>query len=236
MIRSAAQELVNLRLALIALATLVAVGCGQGPSSETPETLDTVHLRLDFGGGVTLTSVDYVLKGPGSFKRTGTLTVGDDPTVSGTFQNLPAAAYDVVVQGTASDDASLCKGEVMFTVSAMMNVVVPIPLTCSGRAAVAADVNTCPLIDSLSAVPAEVFVGSAIHLVAETHDPDSGPSPITATWASSSGTLGGLSPTGATFTCTAPGTFMISLKISDGTPGNKCADTASLAVTCTGGP
>jgi hypothetical protein len=41
---------------------------------------------------------------------------------------------------------------------------------------------------------------------------------------------------GATFTCTAPGTFQVGVTISDGTPGTKCPDSAAVSVTCTTPP
>jgi hypothetical protein len=54
-----------------------------------------------------------------------------------------------------------------------------------------------------------------------------------ATWAAQSGSLTNLSLSGATFTCTSVGTFMIGVKVSDGFPRPQCADAASLLVTCT---
>jgi hypothetical protein len=217
--------------AIVAAAMAAALGCAGAP--PPPETIDTVRFKLDFGGGVMLTSVDYVLTGPASFRRVGTLGVGDQASITATFSNLPAGqGYDITVKGTASDDSSLCKGEVTFSVAAMMDAVVTIPLMCSGRAVVTADVNICPTIDSVSVTPAEVQVGSSMVIVAAAHDPDNGPAPLSATWATTSGTLTNLSTTGATFTCTTAGTFTVSLRISDGTPGTKCADTASVTVTC----
>jgi len=222
----------------ILVATLLvaaAAGCAGDREGVTPN-IDSVQLKLDFGGGVTLNTIDYVLAGPGGFHRTGALPVGDQPTIMTTFQNLPAGVgYDVMVKGSASDDASVCKGEAMFDVAASMNAVVQISLTCSGRAAVSADFNVCPTIDSLSVVPAEAYVGSAVLLTTAAHDPDNGPSPLTATWSTSSGTLTNLMTTGATFTCTAPGSFKISLSVSDGTPNPKCADTAAVTVVCSPG-
>jgi hypothetical protein len=215
------------------VAALASTGCANGAGVDQPETVDTIRLELAFGGGVTLTSVDYVLTGPGAFRRADTFPVGADDTIMGTFQNLAAGAYLIKVVGTASDDASICKGEVMFNVASMMNTVVQIPLMCSGRAAVTADFNNCPFIDSLSATPAEVFVGSSIQLAMEAHDPDNMPLALVATWATSSGTLTGMSTAGATFTCTVPGTFLVQVKVTDGTPGTKCPDTASVSVVCT---
>ena len=217
-------------------ACLFLAACG-GERDAAPGDVDTVRLNLDFGGGVSLTSVDYVLTGPASFRRTGTLAVGDQPSISATFQNLPAGmGYDVVVKGTASDDLNLCKGEAIFDVASSMNAVVQIALACSGRATLSADVNVCPTIDSLSVVPAEVYVGGSMQLSAVSHDPDNGPAPLAASWATTSGTLTNLSTTGATFTCTAAGTFTIGLTVSDGTANPKCADTASVTVICTPPP
>jgi hypothetical protein len=218
------------------VACLFLTACG-GERGAAPGDIDTVQLNLDFGGGVSLDSVAYVLTGPGSFRRVGTLAVADQSSISATFQNLPAGVgYDVVVKGTASDDLSVCKGEAIFDVASSMNAVVQISLACSGVAAVSADVNLCPTIDSLSVVPAEVYVGSSMQLSAVSHDPDNGPSPLAASWATTSGTLTNLSTTGATFTCTAAGTFTIGLTVSDGTAAAKCADTASVTVTCTPPP
>jgi hypothetical protein len=217
------------------LAVASAAGCvsDAAPSSS----VDTVQLKLDFGGGVTLTSVDFILTGPGAFKRTGTLSVADQPTITATFQNLPVGmGYVINVKGTASDDLNACIGQATFDVAASMNAVVQIALTCSGRATLTADVDTCPTIDSLSVIPAEVYVGDSVQLTSTAHDPDNGPSPLTATWAATSGTLTNLSTMGATFTCSAAGTFKISLSVSDGTPNPKCADNASVTVVCTPPP
>jgi hypothetical protein len=218
----------------LAACLALAAGCG---TEGAPGTIDTVQLKLDFGGGVTLDNVDYVLTGPAMFRRTGTLAVADQPTISATFQNLPAGTgYDVKVQGTATDDLSFCKGEAMFDVATMMNAVVQITLTCSGRASVSADVNVCPTLDSFSVVPSEVYVGGSMQLTAVSHDPDNGPMPLTASWSATSGTLTNLSTTGATFTCTAPGTFRVGVTINDGTPAQKCTDSASVNVVCTPAP
>lgn len=208
-------------------------GCGENAHGD----VDSVQLRLSFGGGVALSSVDYVLTGPSSFRRVGTLAVGDQDTIAATFNNLPVGqGYDVVVKGTASDDASVCKGEAMFNVASSMNAVVQIALMCSGRANVATDINVCPTVDSLSVTPAEVYVGSSVQVVAAAHDADNGPAPLSATWQATSGTLSALSTMGATFTCTTAGTFKVGVTVSDGTPNAKCADSAQVTVVCTPAP
>ncbi|HEX3306917.1 MAG TPA: hypothetical protein VHS32_11775, partial [Streptosporangiaceae bacterium] len=165
-----------------------------------------------------------------------TLPVGDSSTVTATFQNLPPGQpYRIRVLGTASDNVTMCRGELMFNVSpGSMTTTLQIPLECQGLVAVTATFNSCPVIDSLSAIPAEVRVGGSIQLTAEVHDADNGPSPLTAVWQTTGGTLSNLSTTGATFACTAPGAFMVGMKISDGT-GNSCPDSSKVALTCTPG-
>jgi hypothetical protein len=217
----------------------LALGCGE--QSAPPETIDSVQLKLDFGGGVTLNSVDYSLTGPGNFHQIGMIPVDASDTISTTFNNLPAppmgtATYDIQVKGTASDNLELCKGETMFTVAPMTNAVVQIMLMCQGRATVSADVNVCPTIDSLSVIPSEVYVGSSMQLTLSARDPDNGPSPLAAAWSATSGTLSNLSTMGATFTCTAAGAFKIGVSVTDGTPAMKCMDSASVNVVCTAPP
>jgi len=220
---------------LLATAAICAGACST--ESDGPVT-NTISFRLDFGGGVMLSSVDYILTGPNSFRRVGTLSVGDQPIVTATFQNLPAGqGYNIRVKGTASDDMTGCQGELTFDVMASMTATVQIPLTCQGVAAITATVvNICPVIDSLSAIPAEVRVGGSIQLAVEAHDADNGPSPLAATWQTTGGDLTGLSTSGATFTCTAPGTFMVGVRISDGQAANSCPDTAKVNLTCSTGP
>jgi hypothetical protein len=204
-------------------------------SNETDaRATSTVSFQLDFGGGVTLTTVSYELKLK-SFHQSGTLTVADQPTVTATFNNLAIGNnYELDVTGTASDGASTCTGQVNFNVTSMTTTVIQVPLTCTGIVSVTGNFNVCPVIDALSATPSEVYVGGSIQLVAATHDADSGPSPLAATWsvAPTGGTLSGLSATGATFTCTAPGTFNVSLQISDGDTTGSCPDSVTLTVTC----
>lgn len=220
-----------LAVALAGAAVSACSGADQAPAT------DTVRLRLDFGSGVMLSSVDYQLTGPGGFRQIGALSVGDQPSVTATFQNLPPGqGYDIQVRGTANDNASGCKGELMFNVAASMTAMLQIPLTCTGLAAVSTVLDVCPVIDSFSAIPSEVYVGSSIQVTALVHDGDNGPMPLSATWQTNGGALSNLSTTGATFTCTAPGTFTVGLRISDGVSADNCPDKATLTLVCTPAP
>jgi hypothetical protein len=211
------------------------IGCAH---DVAPPVGEVMRFELTFGtSGVTLTSVDYVLTGPGAFRRIGTLPVGDQPTVTATFADLPVGAgYDLVVRGTASDDATGCRGEVMFDVVASTTSTIQLPLICQGLAAVSANLNVCPVIDSLSAIPSEVYLGSTIRLTSVAHDIDGGPSPLTAIWSADGGSLSDLSTTGATFTCTAPGTFTVGVRMSDGEVPGRCPAPSTVMLTCTPAP
>jgi len=220
--------------AILAACLALVVGCGaeRGIGSDS---VDSVRLQLDFGGGVTLTSINYDLTGPNNFpERMGTLAVGSSDTITGNFGTPPLPAgmgYDVKVQGLASDGVSTCTGEVVFNMPRPM--VLQIPLKCSGIASVSATTAVCPTIDSLSVSPSEVYVGSSMQLALAAHDPDNAPAALTATWTAPSGTLTSTSTTGATFTCTAPGPVVVSVSVDDGTPNMQCADSASVNVVCT---
>ena len=224
-------------LALLCLFVAGAAGSVAGCADDAPPpSTSTVRVRLDFGSGVTLNSVNYELTGPNGFQRTGTLPVGNQPTVTTTFQNLPAGqGYRVFVQGTASDNASTCRGEATFNVNPSGRANVQVALMCTGIAGVTSVINVCPVIDSLSAIPAETYVGTSIRLTSEVHDADNGPMPLSATWTGPAGTLSDMSAAGATFTCTQPGTFTVGLGVSDGQAG-KCPDEATVTLVCTTAP
>lgn len=219
-------------LILCCLAASVAAGA-LGCSNDA--VTNTVRFELNFGGGVTLTSVDYVLTRPNSdFRRTGSLPVGDQPIVTATFQNLPPGqGYNMQVQGTASDSVNSCRGQVTFNVTPAMTTVLQIPLTCTGQIAITGTFNSCPVIDSLSAIPAEAAVGGSIDLTVEAHDDDGGPNPLSASWRATGGALSNKSTTGAIFTCTAPGTFTVGVGISDGDLTNQCPGPSTVTLLCT---
>jgi len=220
------------------LCCLALAAGGAGCSNEAGDPMtSTVRFKLDFGSGVTLSSVDYVLtRATSGFRMTGSLSLGADPNVTATFQNLPPGKdYTIAVTGTANDGVDTCQGQLTFSVMPAMTTILQIPLTCSGLAAITGIFNRCPVLDGLSALPSEVRVGGAIQLAALAHDPDDGPGPLSATWTADGGALSNRSTTGATFTCDAPGTFNVSLQISDSDGTRGCTDTSTLTLVCAPG-
>jgi hypothetical protein len=222
-------------LKLVAACLAIVLGCGG--QTTLPETIDTVRLDLNFGTrGVTLSVVGYTLTGPNSYQSTGTLAVGTADTISATFQNLPAGnGYDVKVAGNATDGTDSCAGEAMFNVQPSMNAVVTIQLVCTGLANVAANVTLCPIIDGLSVLPSAVYVGDSTTFVLAAHD-NNGTARLKATWSANSGTLTNTSTTGATFTCTQPGSVQVGVTVTDGSADPTCQDSLSMTVTCTPTP
>jgi hypothetical protein len=216
----------------VAAACAGATGCSNDVGDPVS---NTIVVKLDFGGGITLSSVVYVLTGPNGFRRTGSLSVGDQPSVTATFQNLPPGqGYIIRMTGSATDDTTACRGMATFNVDASMTATLTVPLVCEGLVSITGVINICPNIDELSALPAEVRVGGSIQLILTARDDDNGPQPLTATWGFSGGmgTLSNTSLTGATFTCTAPGSFTISVGVTDGGDASMCSGPSSVTVVC----
>src|SRR5262245_21810712 len=122
---------------LCCVATAAVAAASACSNEPEPAVINTVRLNLDFGSGVTLSTANYDLTGPGGFRRIGSLPVGDQPTVTATFQNLPPGrGYNIEVTGTATDDASSCHGSMTFAVMGSMTTTLQVPLVCSGIASI----------------------------------------------------------------------------------------------------
>ena len=221
--------------AILAACLAFAVGCG-GERGIGPESVDSVRLQLDFGGGVTLTSINYDLTGPNSFpERMGTIAVGSTDTITGNFGTpvLPAGmGYDVKVQGLASDGVSTCTGEVVFNMPSTDGPPDPTRVLRSrerlGDHRRVSD-DRQPLGLPLRGLRRLLDAARARRGTT----PTTARRELTATWTAASGTLTSTSTTGATFTCTAGGPVVVSVSIDDGTPGMQCTDSASVNVICT---
>jgi phospholipase C len=196
-----------------------------------------VALSLD---GTTLNTVTYSITGPGGFMKSGSLDVSHSSTLSGLISGLPAGmGYSITLNGTATDGTTTCLGSAGFTIMAQQTAMVSVHMTChqpptTGSILVNGTLNVCPVVDGVSASPAEVMVGSSISLAATAHDADGGPSPLSYHWSVSSGALS--DPTSATpsFTCTVAGPATLTVSVSDGDPAPGCAGMQTAMVTCSG--
>jgi len=218
-------------------------GCSAQPgeaSSETnTEQSGSVGLALQLASGFTLSQVNYAIIGPNAFSKSGVIDVSNSITVSAVIAGLPAGSgYSITLSGTTTDSNTTCAGSASFDIVAHHTTVSALALSChqaatTGSVQINGSINICPVLDGISANPAQVAVGSSIALSVLAHDADSGPSPLAYSWTASSGTLSDASASAPTFTCTAPGTVTLSVGISDGDLAPGCTDIATTTVTCT---
>lgn len=236
----------SLGLSLVTSASVLAlVSCGADDralgsqdQSDSAGALGDVGLALNLPGSAVLSSVSYTVTGPNGFSKAGTSSVANSSNIA--FQlSLPSGGpYSITLSGTSTDGNVNCGGVATFSVVARQTTKLSVHLTCkeaprTGSVLVSGEINTCPVIDQLSATPAEVVVGQTIALSTAAHDSDAGPSALTYAWSASSGTLSSAAAKNPTFTCTAPGTSTITLSVSDGDASVGCADTQTTSVTCT---
>jgi len=83
-------------LALAALSASAAVNCSSNstksvPSGEIAENNGTVGLQLQIAPGVTISSVNYTVTGPGGFTQTGSIAVGDSTTINAVLSGQQTA-------------------------------------------------------------------------------------------------------------------------------------------------
>ncbi|HVW23777.1 MAG TPA: hypothetical protein VHC69_00305 [Polyangiaceae bacterium] len=189
-------------------------------------------MDLSLGGGVTVNSVHYVLTGPNGFAtQTGDIDVSATQTITKEFDNLPAGnGYTITLSATASD-GSQASTTASFNIIAHETTIVNVHLQFrqnnrTGTAIVNGDVNVCPQIDSVAASPDAITVGGSTAITAVAHDLNGGPSPLSYSWTSTSGSFSNATGASPTFTSSVPGTATLTLTVSDG----DCSDTWSIDV------
>jgi hypothetical protein len=222
----------NSRIVLFSLAALAFAGA----CSET--RTGRVDVALQVAPGVTLTNASYDIIAPDGTVTTGSVGVGATSDVGVPIGPLPVGTgYQLIVSGVASNGTTGCSGTTPFDVTDGAPTTIIVHLVCgeppsTGQLLVSGTVNVCPLIDGVSATPASARIGATMALAAPAHDGDNQPSPLTYSWATTSGTLSSASDPTPTLTCTAAGTAVVTVTVSDGDP--TCVDQMSFDVTCTG--
>jgi hypothetical protein len=214
--------------------SLCALGVAMMSCAE-PRT-DGASIALQVSPGVTLSTANYWVIAPDGKVTTGTVAVGNSATVRVIISGLPTATgYQLLVSGLASDQMTGCSGSTTFNSPAPSSGVA-VTLMCAtpttpGQALVTATVNICPVIDGVSASPSSIAVGNAISLQVTAHDPDAAPLPLSYAWSANGVSLTSSPAASATFACTQPGTFQISVAASDGEA--TCVVSQTFTVTCT---
>lgn len=223
---------------VVALGTVAPLssGCSTDIGSASESNVGSIGLALELASGTTLNSLSYTITGPSGFSRAGTIDTSHSTIVTAVIGNLPVGnGFSIALQGTASDGATPCAGAATFDVAAQMTTAVSVHITChepphTGSVLVGGTLNVCPVVDGISASPAEVLVGSSLALVAAAHDSDGGPAAIAYHWTTSGGTLSAADVQNPSLTCTAAGAVTVFVTATDG----DCVGTLSATVTCTG--
>jgi len=226
---SASQQ--NSRIVFFALCALGAAMM----SCAEPRT-DGASIALQVSPGVTLSTANYWVIAPDGKVTAGTVAVGTSAMVRVILSGFPTATgYQLIVSGLASDQLTGCSGSTTFN-SPPPSSGVGVTLTCAappapGQALVTATLNFCPVIDGVAASPSSIAVGNSMALQVTAHDPDSGPLALSYAWAANGVSFTSSPAASATFTCTQPGTFQISVAASDGEA--TCVVSQTFTVTCT---
>jgi hypothetical protein len=208
-----------------------------GDAADDPAGVGSAVVALTVAPGVSLDSASFTITGSGGFSRAGSVDVSQSATLSFQVGGLSAGAgYSVAIGATLSDGATTCTGSADFAVTARSVTMVSVHVRCrepgrTGGVVVGGTINICPVVDSISANPAEVRVGGSIALAGAAHDTDAAPSPLTFTWSSGTGTISNVSSPNTMFTCTVAGRSTVTLTASDG----DCTDAAVIEVTCSAG-
>ncbi len=233
--------------------TGVVGGGAPGGSSDT----GTVTLQLQLGGGITLSTVQYVITNAalaGFSPITGSVDVSGSQTVGFSVTLPVAGGYSLSLNATDGNNDPCVAGPASFAVLAGQSNTVALTLSCSetvdggvsapdvnvGTVVVIADASleanvvggSCAAATSLLAAPNETTIGKAISLTAAGIDPGYQSSDVTLTWTETGGFGSLASTTGGsnTFTCKAAGTDTVTVTASISDGGASCPTIGSLTV------
>ncbi|MEO6602490.1 MAG: hypothetical protein ABIQ16_21590 [Polyangiaceae bacterium] len=232
---------VSVLVASLALGSaLVSSACSSGDAAggaRDAESPGEVGLELNVGG-VVVTGAAYVITGPSAYSKSGNLEVGNSNGLSGVIGGIPVAqGYAITISATSVDGTTTCSGSASFNVTAHRTTPVTVNLSChqaprTGSVAINGAINVCPTIDGISANPSEVTVGHSLALSVTAHDADAAPGALVYRWSATSGSFNDVGSPSPTFSCTAPGTFAVTVSASDGDPSASCADSSTVQITC----
>jgi arylsulfatase A-like enzyme len=209
-------------------------GCSRESSSRGDvETTGTIGLALAADPGVTLNAVTYTIAGNG-FSKSGTIDTSGAPTINGTIGGIPAGkGYTITLTAKSADGDTTFTGSATFDVTAGATTSVTIHLngsskTGNGSVVVNGTINLNPRLDGVTVTPQTVFVGGSVSLSAVASDPDAGPSPLSYYWSTTGGVIDNPIASSATLTSAKPGTFTITVTVSDGAGTDSATTTVSF--------
>ncbi len=220
-------------LALLAGGCLAEVDAGT-PSPGQRGNAAGAFVAAAIAPGVEVDEVTYVISGNGVAPVTGSIPL-DQPgaSISAEIGGLPAGAYTVTLSATSVSGSIVCSGSAAFNVILGQTTPVNLALTCSSansggtiHVGLESSVSRCPSIGAGSGVPFELMVGESMLLDVSAMDADT--SNLAFSWYASSGNVGSPTEPSTTYQCTAAGTALMTLTVSDG----RCQDTEQFTMNC----
>jgi hypothetical protein len=184
----------------------------------------SVTVTVKFPGSMKQSNVYYWITGPdagATILASGSVMVNSN-SAGFTIGNIPVGNWAIVLN-TGTDAGTSCAATATFTIaSSGGNTSVTQTLTCgaadagAGWAALGASLSECATANYVSAVPAEVKVGSSLQLTGSGSAPN--PSALTYQWSAptGTGTFGTPTATSTTFTCSKAGPVTVTFAVTDG--------------------
>jgi cysteine-rich repeat protein len=235
-------QLYKSALAALALGTMAVGGCSGAESAESKNPnsgksdLGNLGMNLVLPDDSEITNVNYSITGPGGFVRSGVVPVANSSKLAFRVGNLPADTngYTIALSATTSFGEP-CQGSRMFNVVGNETTSVSVVLQCQATdnendLIVDGTFESCPVVTSLQAIPAEAYIGSTMAFEALISH---GVSAVT--WSSTAGSFStataATSPYATTYTCpAAPGVYTITATVTGA--GAACNDTLTMTVEC----
>lgn len=210
-------------------------GCAFDPSEVPADdpSVGAVEMALELAPGISIATVSWEITGNG-FQRAGTIDVGNSSRVSAVLGGIPAGLGYIVTLRAEGTDGITCSGASSFDVVGGTVSQVDVHMLCrrprrTGSVVVDGTLNVCPLIDDVSISPASAAVGQSVALSADASDLDFAPAALTFAWTTTLGEILQGNQRNAGLTCTAVGTAIVTLTVSDG----DCEDAIVANVSCT---
>lgn len=224
-------------LLLLALMTPPLFSACAGPSdSRDEQSVGSIQMSLKLSDDVEVDAIQYEILGPG-FERSGAVPVLHSSELRFTVGAIPEGlGYTIVLSAVGADNAAItCEGSADFDIQAGSTTAVSVLLSCvlpkgEGSLEVEGEFNICPQLQGISTLPSETAVGQSVELAAWSSDLDVSSSELEFSWTSEGGTFGSSASETTSFTCTEPGTFVVTATVSD----SVCEDSMQAEITCSG--
>ena len=234
LIRNAA--VVHVLRVLGTLATLAGAACDT-PHDGPVNDLGEVSVGLVVDPGTTINTATFLISGPQGFSRGGAIDVSRSGTLSTTVLALPPGIGFTISLTAAVVGGGACAGTTTFDIASHQQTAVVVPILCHegarlGSALLTGDINICPTLDGVTAVPSTVNVGQSTTVAVVAHDPDVMPAALQFAWSAPTGTFSAPAAAVTQFTCTTAGTVTIGIALNDGDLSAGCPVAGAVNVVC----